>query len=93
MNETSRSLGFVDTKYFTFVKQPDKFSLESGESLSPVTLAYETYGELNDQKSNAILVFHALSGDAHAAGFHKGDTKSGWWDVIIGPSKALDTEK
>ena len=58
-----------------------------------MTLAYETYGRLNREKSNAILMLHALSGDAHAAGFHKGARKPGWWDAMIGPGKAFDTEK
>ena len=54
---------------------------------------YETYGELNKEKSNAILICHALTGDAHAAGWHEGDKKPGWWDIVIGPGKALDSEK
>jgi len=93
MAELSRALGIVDTKYFAFADPPDELALESGERLGPITLAYETYGKLNEQKSNAILVLHALSGDAHAAGFHEGDRKPGWWDVMIGPDKGLDTEK
>ena len=60
-------------------------TLESGEKLCPVTLAYETYGKLNADKTNAILVLHALSGDAHAAG------ESGWWSNLIGEGKAIDT--
>lgn len=68
----------------------------SGELL-PFSLAYDTYGELNPHKSNAILVCHALTGDAHAAGYYEGDdpakTKSGWWDGLIGPGKALDTDR
>jgi homoserine O-acetyltransferase len=67
--------------------------LEHGGRLSKATIAYETYGKLNKEKSNAILVCHALSGDAHAGGWHKGDEKPGWWDLIIGPGKALDTDK
>jgi homoserine O-acetyltransferase len=58
-----------------------------------VTIAYETYGKLNKDKSNAILILHALSGDAHAAGWHEGDKKPGWWDIAIGPGKAFDTDK
>ncbi len=58
-----------------------------------MTLAYETYGELNRQKSNAVLVLHALSGDAHAAGFPKGEAAVGWWDNLIGAGKGLDTDK
>lgn len=67
--------------------------LENGEKLGPVTLAYETYGRPNSDRSNAILVLHALSGDAHAAGFHEGEKNPGWWDAMIGPGKALDTDK
>jgi homoserine O-acetyltransferase len=62
--------------------------------LGPITLAYETYGELNAARSNAILVCHAWSGDAHAAGhYSEGDDKPGWWDDAIGPGKAFDTNK
>ncbi len=75
------------TKYFVFANPPEELILESGEKLGPITLAYETYGELNAQKSNAILVLHALSGDAHVAG------ANGWWTSLIGPGKSLDTNK
>lgn len=76
-----------ETKYFTFANPPDELHLESGEKLRPITLAYETYGTLNKQKQNAILVLHALTGDAHAAG------PNGWWDSLVGPGKGLDTNK
>ena len=89
----SKSTGVVETRYFTFSNPPDELILESGEHLGPVTLAYETYGTLNAQKSNAILVLHALSGDAHVAGYHQGNDKPGWWNNMIGPGKAFDTEK
>jgi homoserine O-acetyltransferase len=62
-------------------------TLESGEKLGPITLAYETYGQLNADKSNAILVLHALTGDAHAAG------DGGWWSNLIGPGRGIDTDK
>jgi len=87
------SVGIVKTRHCTFALPPDELVLESGEKLGPVTLAYETYGTLNTEKSNAILLLHALSGDAHAAGFHKGDARPGWWDDMVGPGKAFDTEK
>ena len=93
MTENSKSVGIVETKYFTFAEPPNELTLESGERFGPITLAYETYGTLNHEKSNAILVVHALSGDDHAAGFHEGDKNPGWWDVMIGPGKGLDTEK
>jgi homoserine O-acetyltransferase len=83
----------VQTKYFHFGLPPDELVLESGEKLGPITVAYETYGKLNDQRSNAVLILHALSGDAHAAGFHKGDEKPGWWDDMIGPGRAFDTNR
>lgn len=89
----SQSFGLVKTRYFTFAAPPDEFILDSGEKLGPITLAFETYGKLNSLGSNAILVLHALSGDAHAAGFHIGYEKPGWWDEMIGPGKAFDTYK
>ena len=87
------SVGIVETQYFTFAKSPNEMVLDSGDTLGPITLAYETYGELNENKSNAIYICHALSGDAHAAGYHQGDKKPGWWDIMIGPGKAFDTNK
>jgi homoserine O-acetyltransferase len=74
-------IGVVDTKYYNFAQPPDEMTLESGKKLGPVTIAYETYGRLNKNKSNTVMVLHALSGDAHAAGFHKGDEKPGWWMI------------
>ena len=91
--QTVHSAGMVQTKYFHFALLPDELTLESGEKLGPITAAYETYGTLNDLRSNAVLILHALSGDAHGAGFHKGDEKPGWWDDMIGPGKAFDTDK
>ncbi len=61
--------------------------------LDSYDLAYETYGELNEDKSNAIVVFHALTGSHHAAGKYEGDSKPGWWDPLIGDDKILDTTK
>ncbi len=86
-------MGLVETRFFTFADPPTGLPLDCGRSLAPVTLAYETYGSLNADKSNAVLVLHALSGDAHAAGFHEGEKSPGWWDEMIGPGKGLDTEK
>jgi homoserine O-acetyltransferase/O-succinyltransferase len=77
----------AETKNFIFANPPDELVLESGEKLGPITLAYETYGKLDKQKQNAILVLHALSGDAHAAG------NTGWWESLIGPGKGLDTNE
>ena len=88
------SVGIVETKYLTFAQPPDEMELECGRKLGPVTLAYETYGTLAPARDNAILVVHALSGDAHAAGFNKpGEKNPGWWDIMIGPGKGMDTDK
>ncbi|HEX2967172.1 MAG TPA: homoserine O-acetyltransferase [Syntrophorhabdaceae bacterium] len=89
MPDKNKSIGVVETQYFTFAE----LLLENGGKLGPVTLAYETYGNLNPERSNAILILHALTGDAHAAGFHQGDRHPGWWDNMIGPDKAFDTNK
>jgi len=67
--------------------------LESGRILEPYDITYETYGSLNRDKSNVILVCHALSGSHHAAGVYEGDAKAGWWDGLIGDNKAIDTTK
>lgn len=68
--------------------------LDCGRTLPSFDLVYETYGELNADRSNAVLICHALSGDHHAAGYHsKDDRKPGWWDTAIGPGKAIDTNR
>ncbi len=84
---------FVETQYLTFAHPPHELILKSGVKFGPITLAYETYGQLNADKSNAILIFHALTGDAHAAGWHKDAKTAGWWDPMIGSGKAFDTDK
>ena len=97
------SVGITHTRFFTFGSADDPFVLRSGQHLDEVTVAYETYGELNADHSNAILVFHALTGSQHAAGYTAtvdgvGDRwteecQRGWWDGFIGPGKALDTSR
>jgi homoserine O-acetyltransferase len=96
MDDNTHSLGLVERQYFTFAAE-EPMPLDSGETLGPITLAYETYGQLNEARSNAILILHALSGDAHAAGYHSPNGEHpaypGWWDDCIGPGKAFDTDK
>ena len=89
------SVGIVEPKDFTFGNESgDRLKLDCGETLGPVNIRYETYGELNSECSNAILITHALSGDAHVAGYHsEDDKKPGWWDEMIGPGKYIDTDK
>jgi len=88
------SVGLVEKKTFTFADPPEEMTLESGARLGPVTIAYETCGQLNEEKSNAILICHALSGDSHVAGYyHEEDPKPGWWDIMVGPGKGIDTDR
>jgi len=70
----------------------EPFELERGGRLPSVTVAYETYGRLNDRRDNAVLICHALSGDSHVAA-HDADDEPGWWDLAIGPGKAIDTDR
>ena len=85
-----QSVGIVETKTAFF---DESLRLRSGGQLKNFTLAYETYGDLNVDASNAILICHALSGDAHVAGYHTDDPdeKPGWWDEAVGPGKMFDT--
>jgi len=84
-------IGIVSTQYFHSTRP---LVLQSGEVLPELVLAYETYGVLNARRDNAVLLLHALSGDAHAAGRHSQDEKHpGWWDDMVGPGKAFDTNQ
>ena len=71
----------------------EPFYLESGRILESYDLMYETYGELNESKSNAVIVFHALTGSHHAAGQYEGESKVGWWDPLIGDGKIVNTKE
>lgn len=86
------SVGIVKTKTAYF---DETLTLASGSEINTFTLAYETYGKLNLERSNAVLICHALSGDAHVAGYHTPDPeeKPGWWDDAVGPGKMFDTNK
>ena len=85
------SVGYVETQRVVLFTEDDPLVLESGETLAPVEVAYETYGTLAPGGSNAVFVCHALTGDAHAAGHHGDPGRPGWWDTLIGPGKPLDT--
>ena len=90
----TKSIGQVTPATFTFGSQSDPMMLESGHKLGPVDIVYETYGHPNEDRSNAILICHALSGDHHAAGVHgPHDRYTGWWDNMIGPGKGFDTNR
>lgn len=91
-------VGRVESRFVTF---GEGLTLRDGGKIAPLTLAYEIYGELNDERSNAVLVFHALTGSQHAAGINDDvpgvdgrwtdEVRTGWWDDFIGPDRALDT--
>ena len=87
------SVGRVETQRVVLFTEGDPLVLASGETLGPVEVAYETYGTLAADGSNAVFVCHALTGDAHAAGHHGDEERPGWWDTLIGPGKPLDTER
>ena len=88
---TTQDVGIVATQYF---QSTQPLPLASGACLPEFTVAYETYGTLNAARDNAILLLHALSGDAHAAGVHHpDDRKPGWWDAMVGPGRAFDTDQ
>jgi homoserine O-acetyltransferase/O-succinyltransferase len=88
------SVGIVETQIVTLFEPPEVLHLVCGRTLGPVDVAYETYGELNADRSNAVLICHALTGDAHVAGYHgPDDPKPGWWDIMVGPGKGIDTRK
>lgn len=88
------SIGFVETQQVRLFEPPNELCLESGVRFGPIDVAYETYGTLSPEKDNAIFVCHALTGDAHVAGWHAGEQrKPGWWNDFIGPGKGLDTDR
>jgi homoserine O-acetyltransferase len=90
-SEHSNSVGIVTPHVARF---DEPLALGCGRALQSYQLLYETYGELNEQRSNAVLVCHALSGHHHAAGYHsESDKKPGWWDECIGPGKPIDTSR
>jgi homoserine O-acetyltransferase len=84
-------VGLVERRYMSWL---EPLPLDSGASIAPLTIAYEAYGQLNQAADNAILLVHALSGDAHAAGRHRpADRRPGWWDAMVGPGRPFDTDR
>lgn len=94
----------VKSKFFTYGEDAEsRLVLHDGQDFGPITLAYETYGELNENKDNAVLIFHALSGSQHVYGFNpevpqtgerwNAECQTGWWDEFVGPGKPVDTDK
>ena len=86
-------LGRVETQRVVLFTADDPLVLESGATIGPVEVAFETYGTLDEHRSNAVFVHHALTGDAHAAGHHGDPARRGWWDRLIGPGRPVDTDR
>ncbi|MCB1087169.1 MAG: alpha/beta fold hydrolase, partial [Verrucomicrobiae bacterium] len=103
MGHTKHGVGHVETQFQSITDDFGPFTFASGQTVDSLTIAYETYGTLNADRSNAILLFHALSGSQHAAGVNPDvpniegrwtpDCHQGWWDDFIGPGRALDTDR
>ncbi len=90
----SNSVGIVETKTVQVVSAEDPFLFQCGKTLGPIDVAYETYGEINAARDNVVMICHALTGNAHVAGYNSStDKKPGWWEIMIGPGKAIDTNK
>jgi homoserine O-acetyltransferase len=100
--DSPRSVGWTRPQTLRLVEENGSFALEMGGVIAPLDVEYETYGELAPARDNVVLVFHALSGDAHVAGWDASAEemgrswrrkKPGWWDAIVGPGKAIDTDR
>ena len=94
LSTTEDSVGLVETKSVAIRLPPEGLVLEKGESLAGLQVAYESYGALAPVGDNVIYICHALTGDAHVAGYHSPqDKKPGWWDAMVGPGKGIDTNR
>ncbi|HEY5616221.1 MAG TPA: homoserine O-acetyltransferase [Bacteroidota bacterium] len=94
MTQSIDTLELVETQAIQLYGEDDPLTLDCGATLAPISVVYETYGTLNGEGTNAVLICHALTANAHAAGYNFPDDKtSGWWDGLIGPGKAFDTDK
>ena len=90
-DQLKNSVGIVTPRDFLI---EEGLTLQCGQTLAPINIRYETYGTLSEKADNAILLEHALSGDAHVAGYHsESDAKPGWWESMVGPGKTFDTNK
>ena len=93
MTTESGAIGLVETQRAVLFDEASPLVLSSGRELSPVEVAYETYGTLSAERDNVVVICHALTGDANAAGHHGDPDRRGWWDNIIGPGRPVDTDR
>ncbi len=93
MKPRDPGVGVVQTHHVELFTTDNPLQLDSGATLGPVTLAYETYGTLNAARDNAVYICHALTGDAHVAGVHADLDNPGWWDGFVGPGRVIDTDR
>jgi len=94
LTQPDSGVGVATPHRLVLCEPPDELYLQSGRILGPIEVAYETYGQLSPERDNAVLVCHALSGDAHAAGLCAPDDRQpGWWDPMIGPGRGIDTDR
>ncbi|MEI7559680.1 MAG: homoserine O-acetyltransferase [Actinomycetes bacterium] len=93
MTTESGAIGLVETQRAVLFDEASPLVLSSGRELSPVEVAYETYGTLSPERDNVVVICHALTGDANAAGHHGDTDRRGWWDNIIGPGRPVDTDR
>jgi len=92
--DRKNSVGLVQTQKIRVVEADAPLKLRCGKTLAPIDVAYETYGQLTPEKDNAILICHALSGNAHVAGYNSpDDRKPGWWEIMVGPDKPINTDR
>ncbi len=92
--DAPEATGLVEKQYATLFQPPHPLLLKCGQEFGPITVAYQTYGELSPRKDNAVFICHALTGDAHVAGRRRpDDRKPGWWDGFVGPGKGIDTNR
>lgn len=93
-DDGKNSIGIVETHSLRVVESDDPIKLQCGKFLGPIDVAYETYGTITPEGDNVVLICHALSGNAHVAGYNSPDyRKPGWWDMMVGPGKAIDTDR
>jgi homoserine O-acetyltransferase len=92
-NDRGPGVGRVSTQMVRLYSADSPLRMDNGEQLGPVDVAFETYGSLDADAGNVVVICHALTGDAHAAGHHGDPGRPGWWDLLVGPGRTVDTNR